>query len=155
MALSGRKRISEVLPDDRSIPMDLPRLADPSDASLENYLSSSRVFLGTVDGGVVSVGVVRMAETRLELMNLAVSESHQGEGLGKEMLAHIKRLLIGEGLDALEVGTGNSSLGQLAFYQKNGFRVTGVERDFFRDYEPAIYEHGIRCIDPDSPFGRS
>ena len=31
----------------------------------------------------------------------------------------------------LEVGTGNSSLRELAFYQRFGFRIAGVDRDFF------------------------
>ena len=43
--------------------------------------------------------------------------------------------------------TGNSSLGELAFYQKSGFRITGVKRDFFADYDPPIFENGIRCLD--------
>lgn len=48
----------------------------------------------------------------------------------------------------LEVGTGNSSISQLAFYQKCGFRIVGVDKDFFkRHYEERIIENGIECID--------
>ncbi len=31
----------------------------------------------------------------------------------------------------IEIGTGNSSIGQLALYQKCGFRIIGVDMDFF------------------------
>lgn len=47
----------------------------------------------------------------------------------------------------LIVGTGNSSLGELAFYQKCGFRITGVIPGFFDSYDPPIIEDGIPCRD--------
>lgn len=46
------------------------------------------------------------------------------------------------------VGTGNSSLDQLAFYQKGGFRICGVDRDFFvQNYDQQIVENAIQCLD--------
>jgi hypothetical protein len=52
------------------------------------------------------------------------------------------------GCRILEIGTGNSSFHQLKLYQRCGFRITGVERDFFvRHYEEEIIEDGIRCVD--------
>ena len=53
-----------------------------------------------------------------------------------------------QGYARLLVGTGNSSIGNLAFYQKCGFRFLRIERDFFskRDDSP-IYEEGILCRD--------
>ncbi len=47
-------------------------------------------------------------------------------------------------------GTGNSGIGQLAFYQKAGFRLWRVERDFFspeRGYPEGIEENGIPLRD--------
>ena len=52
------------------------------------------------------------------------------------------------GYKTIEVGTGNSSIGQLALYQKCGFRITSIDRDFFiRNYEDDIFENGIWCRD--------
>jgi hypothetical protein len=52
------------------------------------------------------------------------------------------------GYKTIEVGTGNSSIGQLALYQKCGFRITGIDRDFFiRHYEEDIFENDIQCRD--------
>jgi hypothetical protein len=48
---------------------------------------------------------------------------------------------------ALWVGTGNSSLSQLALYQKCGFRIREIESGFFESYPEPIVENGIRCID--------
>jgi hypothetical protein len=48
------------------------------------------------------------------------------------------------------VGTGNSGIGQLAFYQKAGFRLWRIERDFFspaRGYPEGIEENGIPLRD--------
>jgi len=53
-----------------------------------------------------------------------------------------------KGYKTIEIGTGNSSLGQLALYQKCGFRIVGVDRDFFvRHYQDEIFENGIQCRD--------
>ncbi|MNP84355.1 putative N-acetyltransferase YvbK [compost metagenome] len=52
------------------------------------------------------------------------------------------------GAKTIEVGTGNSSVGQLALYQKCGFRITGIDRDFFiRHYSEEIVENGIKVVD--------
>ncbi|MOA10270.1 putative N-acetyltransferase YvbK [compost metagenome] len=52
------------------------------------------------------------------------------------------------GFKTIEIGTGNSSIGQLALYQKCGFRITGVDRDFFiRHYDEEIFENGIQVVD--------
>ena len=46
----------------------------------------------------------------------------------------------------LEVGTANAGTGQLAFYQKCGFEIDGIDRDFFRrNYPDPIFENGIEC----------
>lgn len=52
------------------------------------------------------------------------------------------------GYKTIEIGTGNSSIGQLVLYQKCGFRITGVDIDFFvRHYQEEIFENGIQCRD--------
>lgn len=81
-------------------------------------------------------------------MNIAIAEAYQGQGIGKQVLVEVIAIAKNRGAKTLEVGTGNSSLDQLAFYQKAGFRVIGVERDFFvRNYPEEIIENGIRCQD--------
>ena len=48
----------------------------------------------------------------------------------------------------LEVGTGNSSISQLALYQKCGFRIVSIDRDFFKkSYREKIVENEIECTD--------
>jgi hypothetical protein len=46
------------------------------------------------------------------------------------------------------VATGNSSLNQLAFYQKMVFRLAAIDRDYFlRTYPEPIVENSIQCRD--------
>ena len=48
----------------------------------------------------------------------------------------------------LEVGTGNAGIGQLALYQRCGFSIESIEKDYFvRHYPEPIYENGIECRD--------
>jgi len=47
----------------------------------------------------------------------------------------------------MEVGTGTFGY-QLAFYQRHGFRVTAIDRDFFvQNYPEPIFEDGIQLHD--------
>jgi hypothetical protein len=48
------------------------------------------------------------------------------------------------------VGTASSSIGPIAFYQKTGFRLWTIERDFFneeRGYPARVTENGILVRD--------
>lgn len=81
----------------------------------------------------------------VELVNIAVAKEKQGKGLGKQLVHHAKQNAKTQGYKTMEVGTGNSSISQLILYQKCGFRITGIDRDFFiRHYSEKIFENGIR-----------
>lgn len=84
----------------------------------------------------------------IELENIAVDDKEQGKGVGKQLVNHPIETVRSQGYHTIEAGTGNSSIGQLAFYQKCGFRITGVDKDFFiKNYDEKITENGIICRD--------
>ncbi len=130
-------------------PMDLLLSADPSHIKVEAYLKRGECYASFDEGGVT--GVYVLLPTRpdtAELVNVAVAEVHQGKGLGKQLVLHAIQLAETQGFKTVEVGTGNSSVGQLALYQKCGFRIVGVELDYFtRHYPEVIYENGMICRD--------
>lgn len=134
---------------DEPYPMDLLLLADPEEAVIQTYIGRCRCDVLELDGQIV--GVVALLPTRpltVELMNIAVAETMQGQGLGKRLLAHAIQVSKELGFRSIEIGTGNSSVGQLHLYQSLGFRIHGVDMDYFvRNYHEPIYENGLPCRD--------
>lgn len=138
--------IKEVPPSDA--PMDLLLLADPSVAKINGYLPASRCFVA--GSGETSVGVcvvIPLGQDAYELMSIAVAPDHQQDGVGTQLLKHTIEAVRKLGVRRLEVGTGSFGY-QLTFYQRQGFRVTSIDRDFFvRNYPEPIFEAGIQLRD--------
>lgn len=139
-----RKLLSGELP-----PMDLLLSADPSLHMVNGYIDRGDCYIAVHDEGVAGVFVLLATRPNTaELVNVAVAEELQGKGIGKELVLQAVETARREGYTTLELGTGNSSVGQLALYQKCGFRIVGVDLDFFtRHYAEIIYENGIHCRD--------
>lgn len=77
-------------------------------------------------------------------MSIAVHPALQRGGVGSALLRHVIGYCNETGATVLEVGTGTFGY-QLAFYQRHGFRVTAIDRDFFvRHYPEPVFEDGIR-----------
>ena len=82
-----------------------------------------------------------------ELMNISVAPEHQKKGTGKELLQHVITSTRKKKVKRLEVGTGTFGY-QLTFYQREGFRVDAIDKDFFLlNYKKPIYEDGIQLKD--------
>ncbi|WP_099223298.1 GNAT family N-acetyltransferase [Listeria costaricensis] len=134
---------------EQNYPLDLLQLADPSEERIKSYLPKSQVFVLEEAGEAIGCyALQKLTATQMEVMNIAVSEKRQGEGLGKILLNHAVQEAKKAGARDLHVGTGNSSIGQVAFYQKMGFRLTAIKLDFFTEnYEEPIFENGLLCRD--------
>ncbi|WP_215147787.1 GNAT family N-acetyltransferase [Exiguobacterium sp. s91] len=130
-------------------PMELLLAADPSQKLVESYVKRGHCFIA--ESNDQWIGVYVLLPTRpqtIEIVNISVDESHQGQGIGKDLLRHAISTAKTLGYTTIEIGTGNSSIGQLALYQKCGFRIVEVDLNFFlRHYEEEIIENGIRCMD--------
>jgi GNAT superfamily N-acetyltransferase len=130
-------------------PMELLLLADPSDQLVSQYLKRGECFVADMDNKIV--GEYVLLPTRpdtIEIVNIAVAEPEQGKGIGKLLVKHAIQNAALQGYKTIEIGTGNSGMAQLALYQKCGFRMTSIDRDFFvRHYSEPIYENGIQVVD--------
>lgn len=130
-------------------PMDLLYLADPDEAMVANYLTLGEVF-GLLDNGE-QIGVcvcVKKTETLGEIMNLAIKEERQGNGLGRFLLQEVMNKVKKQGIQELEIATGNSSLGQLHLYQSLGFKkFAEIPNYFIEHYPEPIFENGMQCTD--------
>ena len=131
------------------LPMMLLLLADPSEEQVMSYALKGECYVAVEAGEVVGVYVLlQKDEHTAEIMNVAVSEPKQGKGLGKKLILHALEVAKSLGVKKVEIGTGNSSIGQLALYEKCGFQKTGIIENFFIDnYPEPIFENGIQCRD--------
>lgn len=137
------------LATDESLPMELLLLADPSEKSISKYIDKSDVYIAIESERTIGVYVLcEIAPSKVELMNIAVAESHQGRGIGKLLIHHAIQVAKENSMDSIVLGTGNSSIQQLALYQKCGFRMDEILKDYFvQHYEEPIFENGIQCRD--------
>lgn len=138
-----------LLEQNEAPPMNLLLMADPSQRSIDDYLKRGYTYI--VEEASQVVGVYVLLPTRpgtIELVNLALSDTYQGKGIGKKLVRDALKRAKSKGFKTIEVGTGNSSLNQLALYQKCGFKIAWIDKDYFiRNYEEDIMENGIQCVD--------
>ncbi|WP_374054484.1 GNAT family N-acetyltransferase [Rossellomorea sp. FM04394] len=134
---------------DEEHPMELLLLADPSEEIVKEYVSRGECFVAELEQKIVGVYVLLPTRPEtVELVNVAVAEEMHGRGIGKQLVMDAVKVARERGYKTIEVGTGNSGIGQLALYQKCGFRIVGVDLDFFvRHYPEPIFENGIQCRD--------
>ena len=123
--------------------------AEESESALRWSLAHLVDTVYRMDDGTQPVGAatVRWRDEPCEIMELAIAPERQGQGLGRQLV----RWLIGEARRRkkrrLVVGTANSSISNIVFYQRCGLRMDHVRRDYFRYYRRPIYENGIRIRD--------
>ena len=140
---------TELSPGDRSVVVPLLLLAEPSASALEwslDHLSDTayRFDLGST---LVGAATMRWRDDPSELVELAVSAAHQGSGVGRGIIEWLVAEARRRGRRAIEVGTSSTSLGNVAFYQKCGFRPSAVRRDYFWYYRGQRFENGIPVRD--------
>ena len=144
---AAQARLAEIH-DSALIPQGLLLQGDPSEASIRTYLRSARILVALFGEQIVGVCCLSLRESDGEIMNLSVQADLQGRGLGKALLEFAFGLARGDGIRTLRICTGNSSIGPLALYRKAGFRIVGIDRDYFaREYPRPIVENGIQCRD--------
>jgi ribosomal protein S18 acetylase RimI-like enzyme len=149
-----RERTWRVVPvgSQRDAYLPLFRLADDSFEQVRDYYQTGTLFaLDTLEG--TPIGIVLAVDERddaVELKAVAVDESLHCQGVGTRMLVAALAELRDCGVKRVVVGTSSSGIGQLAFYQKAGFRLARIERDFFspaRGYPDGLVENGIPVRD--------
>lgn len=134
------------LSDGEAVPYALLLDADPSRELVDAYLPQSEVYVAVMDNRQVGVYLLypESCET-VEIKNIAVDDEYQGRGIGKLMLADaIERAKVSR-YKTIVIGTGNSSIGQLYLYQKMGFEILSIRKNFFIDnYSEVLYENEIQ-----------
>ncbi|MBA3450635.1 MAG: GNAT family N-acetyltransferase [Chloroflexia bacterium] len=150
MTANHRAKLERVPPGPgREAYFPLLLLADESEP-LRGYMQDGDLyaFHGADGAPLGATLVVPSAEEpdTVELKAVAVAQSEHNRGLGRWMLAEVLANLRSRGTRRVVVGTSNAGIGQIAFYQKAGFRLWRIERDYFtaeKGYDPDERENGL------------
>jgi len=118
---------------DRSVPFS-------AHWSLQNWqaelaLSAARIWCALEDEKLVGFVALRGVAGQWELLNIAVSESCQRQGIATALLHHVLTCLNHEPI-TLEVSASNQAA--QALYKKTGFVVLGVRKEFYKDGADAL-----------------
>ena len=127
-------------------------LAEDSAAELDSYIDTGRVLVA-VSGDEI-IGHLQLTGTgdprQAEIKNMAVREDRQGQGVGHRLIQAAIDLVAAEGVRLILVATAAADVGNLRFYQRQGFRMRSVERDAFTPatgYPPGLLIDGIELRD--------
>jgi GNAT superfamily N-acetyltransferase len=148
---AGEVRI-EIHQGDRDGLRALFELAEDSATELDSYIDEGRVLVAR--SGTEIIGHLQLTGTgdpsQAEVKNMAVRESRQGQGIGRQLIQAAVDLAAAEAVTTLLVATAAADIGNLRFYQRQGFRMRSVERDAFTPatgYPAGLLIDGIELRD--------
>ncbi len=127
--------------------------ADESDARVRAALNDGASHSYTVweNKALVGAAVVRWTDAEAadvsEIMLLAVTPSRRGRGIGRWIVSALLDEARRRSVRVLSVGTGSVSLDNIVFYQKCGFRMSHVRRDYFHYIQPPLVVDGTTLRD--------
>lgn len=140
--LTFKKRVSN-----EPLPYDLLLLADPSKEMINTYINESEVYFALHNEDVIGVLVMQSLTTdTVEIKNVAVKPELQRRGVGSYLIKNVIEISRQNNQKEIFIGTANSSSEQLSLYQKLGFEISSVKKNYFTEnYSEAIYENGIQA----------
>ncbi|USD66761.1 GNAT family N-acetyltransferase [Vibrio sp. SCSIO 43136] len=131
-----------------SVPDSLLLEADPDIQSINTYRAESLSFVAVDNDTMIGVVVAKPnADHLVEILNVSVLPNFQKQGIGTKLLRFALQSLSEHGFTRVELGTGSFGY-QLTYYQRLGFRIDTIVKDYFTDnYPEPIHEHGIQHRD--------
>lgn len=141
--------IREVNREEVEALLPLLLLAEPSLSALRWSLAnlSDTAYRMEESGALVGAATMRWHKEPCEILELAITPERQGQGLGRQFIAWLIAEGRRRGKTEILVGTANSSIDNIVFYQKCGFRMYEVRRDYFWYHREPIFEDGLQVRD--------
>jgi ribosomal protein S18 acetylase RimI-like enzyme len=123
--------------------------ADEDDARTASALAdnANTAYAAYSGNECVGAAVMHWQTDESEILYIAVREQDRGKGYGKALIAELLKLAREQSTQAVVVGTANSSLDNISFYQKCGFRMDSIRKDYFSYFARPVYENGILIQD--------
>lgn len=131
------------------IPYSLLLLADETKEAIDKYIHQSVIYVLEYEKEMISVCATAMiSEGVMEIKNIAVREDWQNKGVGYRFLLDIIDKAREQECSELIICTPDCAKKQLYLYQKAGFRISDIVRDYYRNHYPEpIIENGIELKD--------
>ncbi|MDJ1497133.1 GNAT family N-acetyltransferase [Cytophagaceae bacterium DM2B3-1] len=138
---------TRLLEKGEQIPYELLLLADETIEIIDSYAKGGEICIFEHNSQIIGVYILYILDTEtIEIKNIEVHKDYQGLGIGTHLLNEAIQRAKEKGFKTLVIGTANGAIKQLYLYQKVGFEITGIRKNFFIDNYPApIYENGILC----------
>lgn len=141
----------ETLGPEENIPYDLLLLADETLDAINKYTHRSNVYVARYENSTQPVAAFVLqqpSDSEIEIWNIAVAPEFQGKGIGSYLINWIGIYARLNNCKIIWVGTPDSASRQINFYQKNGFVISEIVKDYFIDnYPEPIIENGIYLKD--------
>ncbi len=140
-------RAVNALETDALIPVLLD--ADEDEMRVRAMVADERhtAYVALLDETMIGAALLRWQEDESEIEYIAVVADLRGHGYGKAIMAALLAEALRRGVRSLLVGTDNTAFETIAFYQKCGFRMDHVRRDYFSYIQPPIVHNGIALRD--------
>lgn len=124
-------------------------MADESEEIVRNYLGEGALFAVKTEKSD-TIGCILLTDVSqkiVEIKNIALIPEYRGKGYGKKCINYIFRWAKERKKEKVIVGTANSSIDNILFYQKCGFRFFEIKKNFFAQYPDPVIENGIIAMD--------
>jgi GNAT superfamily N-acetyltransferase len=106
-------------------PLDAEVLSNPEETIIK---LGGMIFFALLDDAVVGTcALIRHTESLFELSKMAVDDTHQGKGIGTQLLSHAIAWARSQSIPKLFVETNTVLESAVRLYQRLGFRATTYE----------------------------
>lgn len=95
--------------------------------------------LAACDGHqVIGFAIMHFGDDRARLNLVAVHPRYQGAGLGRRMTQWLEESALAAGIEVIELELRRSNVGARKFYERLGYRSSGVVARYYRGEEDAL-----------------
>ena len=88
-------------------------------------------WLAELDNSIVAHAVISIAAGESHILNLAVSEDHQGRGIGKEFIQFLLSIAGSKRAEIMMLEVRPSNLQAINCYNSAGFNEIGCRKDYY------------------------
>jgi ribosomal protein S18 acetylase RimI-like enzyme len=102
----------------------VPRIGGPPRPMTDDYAEAvrrHRVMVAERDGEILGLAVLGVGDEGFFVDNVAVDPSHQGTGVGRELLEHAEVAARDAGFDSIYLFTHERMVENLALYERIGY----------------------------------